>query len=140
MPKFFSYNFRRYRSATSFKTILQRSFFLVIFEKFLGAPFVQNTTRRLFLIIAVSVLVREELANKTVNYDICKLIYVLQFVHAISSLLEVFYKKVVLKNFSKLPGKHKKHSFGSFLFCVLLVFLKCSQNSQKNTVPKDPSP
>ena len=29
----------------------------------------QNTTRRLFLIIAVSVLVREELANKTVNYD-----------------------------------------------------------------------
>ena len=39
------------------------------FAKFVGTPFLQNTTGRLLLIIAASVVVKRELANKTVNYD-----------------------------------------------------------------------
>ena len=37
--------------------------------KFAGTPFLQNTTGRLLLIIAVSIVVKEELTNETVNYD-----------------------------------------------------------------------
>ena len=39
------------------------------FAKFVGAIFLQNTNGRLLLIIAVSKVVKGELANKTVNYD-----------------------------------------------------------------------
>ena len=57
------------RSETSTKTSLQRLCFLVNFAKFLRTPFSQNITGRLLLIIAVSIVVKEELANGTVNYD-----------------------------------------------------------------------
>ena len=39
------------------------------FAKFVGTPFLQTTTGRLLLVIAVSVSVNRELANETVNYD-----------------------------------------------------------------------
>ena len=41
------------------------------FTKFVRTPFLQNTTRRLLLIIAVSILLvmKGELASQTVNYD-----------------------------------------------------------------------
>ena len=39
------------------------------FAKSVGTPFLQNTTGRLLLIIAASIVVKRELANKTVNYD-----------------------------------------------------------------------
>ena len=37
------------------------------FAKFVGAPFSQSTTGRLLLLVAVSVVVKGELVNKTVN-------------------------------------------------------------------------
>ena len=49
--------------------------FLVNFAKFERTPFLQNSTGRLLLIIAVSIVVKGVLANKTVNYDtkaLCK--------------------------------------------------------------------
>ena len=41
------------------------------FAKLVRAPFLQNTTRRLLLIIAVSIVLvmKEELTSETVNYD-----------------------------------------------------------------------
>ena len=39
------------------------------FAKFVGTPFLQNTSGRLLLIIAVSIVVKGELANETVNFD-----------------------------------------------------------------------
>ena len=38
------------------------------FAKFARAPFLQNTTGSLILIIAVSIVLEGELANETVNY------------------------------------------------------------------------
>ena len=43
--------------------------FLVNFAKFQRTPFLQNSTGRLPLIIAVSRVVNGVLANETVNYD-----------------------------------------------------------------------
>ena len=42
------------------------------FAKFVRTPFWQNTTRRLLLIIVASIVLvmKGELVNKTVNYDI----------------------------------------------------------------------
>ena len=59
------------RSAASLKTRPQRRIFLVNFAKFVRTPFLQNTTRRLLLIIAVSIVLvmKGELASETVNYD-----------------------------------------------------------------------
>ena len=46
------------------------------FAKFVRTPFLQNATGRLFLIIAVSMVMKGELANETVNYDTnLKLLY-----------------------------------------------------------------
>ena len=56
------------RSATPLKTSLQRMNFLVKFAKFVGILLLQNITGRL-LIIAVSVVVKGELVNESVNYD-----------------------------------------------------------------------
>ena len=39
------------------------------FWKFVKTLFLRNTNGRLFLIIAVSIVVKGELTNKTVNYD-----------------------------------------------------------------------
>ena len=59
------------RSAASLKTRLQRWCFLANIAKFLRTPFLQNTTTRLLLIIAVSIVlvIKGELASGTVNYD-----------------------------------------------------------------------
>ena len=43
--------------------------FLVNFAKFVRTPFFQNNTERLLLIIAISIVVKGELANETENYD-----------------------------------------------------------------------
>ena len=40
-----------------------------MFAKFVGTPFLQNTTGRLLLIMAVSIVMKGELENETVNYD-----------------------------------------------------------------------
>ena len=39
------------------------------FAKFVGTPFLKNSTGRLLLVIGISVVVKGELANETVNYD-----------------------------------------------------------------------
>ena len=39
------------------------------FAKFVTMPVLENTARRLLLLIAVSKVVKRELANETVNYD-----------------------------------------------------------------------
>ena len=39
------------------------------FAKFVGTPFLQKTTGRLLLIIALSIVVKGELDKETVNYD-----------------------------------------------------------------------
>ena len=39
------------------------------FAKFVRAPCFWNTTGGLLLVIAVSIVVKEELANETVNYN-----------------------------------------------------------------------
>ena len=51
------------RTATSSKTRPQRRGFLVKFTKYVGNSFLQNTTGRLLLVIAVSLVVKGELAN-----------------------------------------------------------------------------
>ena len=43
--------------------------FLVKFVKFERTPFLQNSTGRLLLIVAVSIVVKGVMANETVNYD-----------------------------------------------------------------------
>ena len=43
--------------------------FLVNFEEFVRTPFFQNSTGRLILIIAISIVAKGVLANETVNYD-----------------------------------------------------------------------
>ena len=43
--------------------------FLVSFAKFVRTPFFQNSTGRVLLIIAVSVVGKGVLANETMNYD-----------------------------------------------------------------------
>ena len=68
--------FKLCRSATSLKTNLWSRCFLVNFGKFVRTPFLQNTTGRLLLLTAVSVVVKGELANKTVYYDTKTKVYV----------------------------------------------------------------
>ena len=46
------------------------------FAKFVRIPFLQNTTGRLLLIMAASIVVKEELANKIVNFDTKYNIYI----------------------------------------------------------------
>ena len=57
------------RCATSLKASIQHRYFLVNFAKFVRIPILQNTTGQLLLVIAVSIVVKGELANETVNYD-----------------------------------------------------------------------
>ena len=57
------------RCATSLKASIQHRCFLVNFAKFVRIPILQNTTGQLLLVIAVSIVVKGELANETVNYD-----------------------------------------------------------------------
>ena len=60
---------RRCGSATSLKRRLQHLCFVVNITKFVRIPFSQTTTGWLFLIIAVSLIVKWQLANESVNYD-----------------------------------------------------------------------
>ena len=60
--------FRRIQKKTSVPESLFWCF-LVNFAKFVRTPFLQNSTGRLLLIIAVSIVVKGVLANETVNYD-----------------------------------------------------------------------
>ena len=53
------------------------SCFLVNFAEFERTPFLQNSTGRVILIIAVSVVAKGVLANETVNYDTQTKAYVL---------------------------------------------------------------
>ena len=46
------------------------------FAKFVRTSLLQNTNGRLFLIIAVSLVVKEELASEAVNYDTKTKVYV----------------------------------------------------------------
>ena len=54
------------------------------------------------------------------------MVEILQFVHEISSSLEVFYKRGVLNNFSKFTAKHKKQSFEGILSKDRSSHRKCS--------------
>ena len=51
--------------------------FLVNFAEFVRTSFLQNSTGRLLLIIAVSIVAKGVLANETVNYDTQTKAYVL---------------------------------------------------------------
>ena len=59
------------RSAASLKMRFQRTCCLPNFAKFVRIPFLQNTTRRLLLIIVVPIalVIKGELASEIVNYD-----------------------------------------------------------------------
>ena len=59
--------FRRIHKKTSVPESLFWCF-LVNFAKFVRTPFLQNSTGRLLLIRAVSIVVKGVLANETVNY------------------------------------------------------------------------
>ena len=60
----------------------------------------QNTIGRLLLIIAVSVVVKGELTNKTVNYDTKAKAYVMKQSPRVASW------NSVLRNFTKFTGKY----------------------------------
>ena len=62
------------------------------------------------------------------KYLLCMLVEILQLLHEISSLPEVFYEKGVLKSFSKSRGKHIIRRCS-----VKKVLFKISQNLQENT-------
>ena len=51
--------------------------FLVNFARFVRTLFLQNSTGRLFLIIAVSIVAKRVLANETVNCDTKTKAYIL---------------------------------------------------------------
>ena len=57
--------------------------------------------------------------------------FLLNLVVEIFSFLEVLYKRIVLKNFSKFTDKHKRQSSGGTL-SKEKMFLKALVNSQKN--------
>ena len=105
-------------SAASLKTRLQHRCFLVNLAKFVKTPFSQNTTRRLLLIIAVSIVLvmKGELASETVNDD-TKTVYI--FESQVYLLKRTFQVKQqvpeavlrrlqtsVFKNFVNFTGKH----------------------------------
>ena len=83
MPKQPSEGFFKKRCYEKFRRIYMKTSepeslfwcFLVNFAKFLRAPL--NSTGRLLLIIAVSVVAKGVLANETVNYDTKIKVYIL---------------------------------------------------------------
>ena len=64
--------------------------------KFVGTPFLQNSTGRLPLIIPVSIIVKGELANETVNCDAKTKAYVPIWARSIS-----YQKRAVLVKFEQ---------------------------------------
>ena len=77
------------------------------FAKFVRTPFLQNTTRRLLLIIAVSIVVKGELANETVNYDTKTKAYVPIWVRSVS-----YQKRAALVKFEQV-SEAVVHRFSS---------------------------
>ena len=70
------------------------------FAKFVRTPFLQNTTGRLLLIIAVAiVVVKGELADETVNYDTKTKAYEPILTRSVS-----FQKRAVLVKFEQVSG------------------------------------
>ena len=92
------------------------------FAKFARTPFLQNTTGRLLLIIAVSVVMKGELANETVNYDTkLKPMYnlsqkcqfqkraaLVKFELVSEAVFQIFFKIGVLKIFAN-PKRKRRH-------------------------------
>ena len=70
--------------------------FIAKFANFVETPFSQSTTGRLLLLVAVSIVVMGELANKTVNYE---------------------------KGQSKWKNRFRKQSFADFKLGVLKNFV-----------------
>ena len=102
--------------------------FLVNFAKFARTPFLQNCTRRLGLIIAVSIVVKRVPANETVNYETRTKVYVLIWARSVSYWQgqvrwksrfqkQAFadFKIGILKNLVNFAGKH---------ICWSLVLIK----------------
>ena len=105
-------------SAASLKTRLQHRCFLVNFAKFVRTSFSQNTTRRLLLIIAVSIVLvmKGGLASETVNND-TKTVHIfesqvyllrrtLQVKQQVSEAVLRRPQTSVFKNFVNFTGKH----------------------------------
>ena len=59
-------------------------YFLLSFAEFVRTPFLHNGTGRLILIIVVSIVAKEELANETVNYDTQTKAYALIWARSVS--------------------------------------------------------
>ena len=114
------------RSSTSLKTVFQRRYFLVMFAKFVGTPFLQNTTGRLLLIMAVSIVMKGELENETVNYDTKTKAYLLIAARSVS-----YQKRAVLVKFEQVSEGVVCRSSSK------QVFLKISQIPQRKTCVGD---
>ena len=80
------------------------------FAKFVSTPFSQNSTVRLLLIIAVSIVVKGELANETVIYDTKTKAYI-----PISAEVLVIKKAVQVKEQVSEAVVHKKTYVLEFL-------------------------
>ena len=127
------------RSAASFKTRLQRRCFLVNFAKFVGAPLLQSTARRLLLIIAVSIILvmKGELASQTVNNNTkhcVKSVQIWSFVWSAFSRIRTEYGEIKKRlQYSCFPVKSTKFLRTSFfieqLQWLLLRFNSCFQRS-----------
>ena len=81
------------------------------FAKLVRAPFLQNTTRRLLLIIAVSIVLvmKEELTSETVNYDTKTMYQIEPKCNLLRSTLQVKKQvsEAVVRRFLKIStGKH----------------------------------
>ena len=86
------------------------------FAKYVGTPFLQSTTGRLLLVIAVSIVVKGELA--TINYRNCKL------KHICPNLSR---KRKLLKGQSWWKNRFEKHSFADFKLDVLKHFVNSTR-------------
>ena len=75
-----------FRELTKKASVLKSLFwcFLVNFEKYVRTPFLQNSNGRLLLIIAVSMVAKEVLANETTNYDTKTKAYLLIWARSVS--------------------------------------------------------
>ena len=60
------------------------------FNKIVGTAFLQSNTERILLIIAVSIVMKGELANETVNYDTKTKAYVCK-AFEILSIFQILY-------------------------------------------------
>ena len=96
-----------------------------MFAKFVGTPFLQNTTGRLLLIMAVSIVMQGELENETVN-DTKTKAYLLIAPRSVS-----YQKRAVLVKFEQVSEAVVRRCSSK------QVFLKISQIPQGNTCAGD---